>query len=139
MDLDRLEAFLAVVEHGSFRAAAEVRSITQPALTKQIQALERAVGTRLLERSRHGATPTAAGRSLIPGARSALTAVGDFWAHAHRVASGAAGSVSIGFGMSGLRHVPAVIERFRRQYPDVHISVEDLSSDIQQQWIANGR
>lgn len=134
-----MEAFLAVVDHGTFRAAAEARSVTQPALTKQIQALERAVGTRLLERSRHGAVPTPAGRALLAHARTAVEAAAGFREHARRVGSGDTGFVSVGFGMSGLRRVPAVVERFRRLAPEVRVSVEDLSSDAQHQRIADGR
>lgn len=134
-----MAAFLAVVEHGSFGAAAEALSVTQPALTKQIQALERAVGTRLLDRGRRGAIPTAAGLALIPRAQWMVSVVEDFWGHARRLGSGEAGSVSVGFGMSGLRQVPAVVRRFRELCPGIQVSIEDLPSDTQQKWVADGR
>lgn len=139
MDLEKVEAFLALIEHGSFRLAAEARSITQPTLTKQIQALERAIGTPLVVRSRHGAVPTAAGSALLPRAQAAVDSATDFWRYAKRVSTGAAGSLSIGFGLSGYRTVPAVIEQFRTSAPQVHVELEDLSSTQQERQLAAGR
>ncbi len=52
-------AFVAVADHGNYGAAACALAVTQPALTKQIQALETRVGGTLFRRGRHGAEPTA--------------------------------------------------------------------------------
>ena len=51
--LRQLEYFAGIVDHGSFRAAAEACFVTQPALSSQIQQLERTLGVRLLPRSNH--------------------------------------------------------------------------------------
>ena len=54
---------------GSLRAAAEATGFTQPGLSRQVAALEREVGVRLLHRGSRGVTPTAAGAALLPHAR----------------------------------------------------------------------
>lgn len=62
-------AFVEVCRTGSIRAAAEACGFSQPALSRQIAALERSLGTQLLVRGSRGATPTAAGEALLPHAR----------------------------------------------------------------------
>ncbi len=71
-DAARLRAFVAVVERGGFTRAAESLGVTQPTVSTLVSALERRVGTPLVERSRAGAQPTAAGAALLPAARRIL-------------------------------------------------------------------
>jgi len=61
VELRHLRYFVAVVEEGQISAAARRLHLAQPALTQAIQALELAVGVRLLDRHPRGVTPTAAG------------------------------------------------------------------------------
>ncbi len=70
-----LLAFVAAVEAGGLGAAAGSLSLTQSAVTKRIQSLERRLGTKLLRRSHDGVTPTAAGRALYPDAKEGLAAL----------------------------------------------------------------
>ncbi len=69
MALTPWNAFVEVCRTGSIRAAAEVTGFTQPGLSRQVAALEREVGVRLLHRGSRGVTPTAAGAALLPHAR----------------------------------------------------------------------
>src|SRR5262245_31368178 len=69
MSLTSWNAFVEVCRTGSFRAAAEVTGFTQPGLSRQVVALEREIGTRLLDRGPRGVRPTAAGAALLPHAR----------------------------------------------------------------------
>jgi DNA-binding transcriptional LysR family regulator len=62
-------AFVEVCRTGSIRAAAEATGFTQPGLSRQVAALEREVGVRLLLRGPRGVTPTSAGAALLPHAR----------------------------------------------------------------------
>ena len=64
MTLQQLRAFLAVVEHGSFRAAARALSVSQAGLTQRVQELEATLGRALLLRSARGASLTDAGLRL---------------------------------------------------------------------------
>lgn len=69
MELRQLRHLLAVVEHGSFSRAAEAVHLTQPALSRSVQALEHAVGAPLLDRTRGELSPTAVGRVVLAHAR----------------------------------------------------------------------
>lgn len=69
MALTPWNAFVEVCRTGSIRAAAESTGFTQPGLSRQVAALEREVGVRLLHRGPRGVTPTAAGTALLPHAR----------------------------------------------------------------------
>jgi len=69
MTLQQLRAFLAIVEHGSFRRAARALAMSQAGLTGSIQSLEGALGVSLLHRSTQGVRLTEAGERLLPRAR----------------------------------------------------------------------
>src|ERR687885_314931 len=72
MDTRQLAAFCEVVERKSFSQAAERLGVTQPAVSLQVQALEKRLGTRLLDRSGRRVEPTEAGRRLYRGAQRPL-------------------------------------------------------------------
>ena len=65
IDVKRLRYFVAVCKHGGFSHAASVIGVAQPALTRQIQLLEREVGLKLITRNGRGAEPTEEGRFLL--------------------------------------------------------------------------
>ncbi|MFK4790817.1 LysR family transcriptional regulator [Microbacterium sp. ZW T5_56] len=138
MQLEHVRSFLAIVDSGSFRAAALLRNLSQPALTKQMQSFERWAGTELIDRSHHGATLSPAGRALVDHARALVARADAFGDHTRRVAEGRTGTLSVGFGMSSLRQVPAAIRRLRAGRPDLSITLEDLSSTQQQAQIRDG-
>jgi DNA-binding transcriptional LysR family regulator len=69
MPLTPWNAFVEVCRTGSIRAAAAATGFTQPGLSRQVAALEREVGVRLLDRGSRGVTPNAAGIALLPHAR----------------------------------------------------------------------
>jgi DNA-binding transcriptional LysR family regulator len=71
-----LVAFVAAVEAGTYEAAAERLGLTQSAVTKRVQSLERRIGRSVLERGRRGVRPNSAGRLLYPEAKRVLTALG---------------------------------------------------------------
>ncbi|MFC0623375.1 LysR family transcriptional regulator [Kribbella deserti] len=69
MSLTQWTAFVEVCRAGTFRAAAEVTGFTQPALSRQVAALERDLGVSLFVRNSRGVSPTPAGEALLPHAR----------------------------------------------------------------------
>jgi len=71
--IDQLRHFLAVIEHGGFRRAAEAIHLTQPALTKSIKRLEAGFGVELINRKSRRARPTPFGEVVAAGARRILT------------------------------------------------------------------
>jgi len=73
--MDRLaamEAFVRVIEAGSFSGAAKQLRVGQPAVSKTIAQLEDRLGVRLLLRSTHGLTPTDAGRDFYEHAKRSI-------------------------------------------------------------------
>lgn len=126
---DWLVAFVAVVETGSFTAAAKRMHRTQSAVSMQIQQLESATGTALLVRERAGVTPTAAGERLLPHARRAAEALHDAASlfEAPEVASGPL-RVGIPEEYSGIE-LPKLLSHFQRSQPNVELLVQCASSD----------
>jgi DNA-binding transcriptional LysR family regulator len=131
MDLRLLRAFVTVARARTFGAAAEELSTSQPALTKQIQVLERRVGSVLFSRGRHGARLTPAGELLLPDALELLDRAEAFDRRAAQVASGSEGSLAIGFGLSGIELAPQAVALFRSRWPGVSVSLDDMSSAVQ--------
>jgi DNA-binding transcriptional LysR family regulator len=72
MDTRRLAAFLAVVDEGTFTAAADELGVSQPAVSQAVRALEAELGATLFHRVGRGARLTDAGEALVLPARSAL-------------------------------------------------------------------
>jgi DNA-binding transcriptional LysR family regulator len=75
VELRDLEAFLSVVEHSGFRAAAEALFISQPSLTRRISRLEQELKVTLLERGPWGIRLTGHGEALLVGARRLMATV----------------------------------------------------------------
>ena len=70
LDLNQVQAFLAVVDSAGFSRAARALGSTQPVVSQQVRKLEAAVGTRLLARSHARTVPTADGARFLPYARA---------------------------------------------------------------------
>ena len=77
MNTRDLEAFVAVVEHGSIQAAAAQLHLTQPGVTRRVQSLENALGVALLDRQSKPLRPTAAGRDAYQLGRRVLVSLDD--------------------------------------------------------------
>jgi LysR family transcriptional regulator of abg operon len=122
MKLSQLRNVRAVVEHGSLRAAARVLGLSQPALTRSVQELERELGAALFERRRRGVTLTPAGVVLV---RRANVILGDV-RRAHEEVQQISGSDrgTVVAGLSFAAHVallPHTLRRFRKRYPRVFL------------------
>lgn len=98
--LDQIRGFIVVAEELHFGHAADRLKITQPPLSRQIQNLEKAVGTRLLERDNRRVQLTPAGEVFLAEARRLLIAADRAPAAARRVAAGLSGTVTVGFTAS---------------------------------------
>lgn len=120
MELRHLSAFVAVAEERSFTAAAARLMIVQSAVSASVQALEREVGARLLDRTSRRVALTDAGAALLPHARAALDAARDARDAVDQVRGGLRGTVQVGTLTSvGLVDVPALLGEFHRRHPDV--------------------
>jgi DNA-binding transcriptional LysR family regulator len=135
LDLRRLRYFLAVAERLSFRRAAEDLHIAQPALSRQIAALERELGVPLLTRDRRGVALTPAGEQLATDARVLLSSAQEAMRRVQRLHRGSRRLV-VGF-RSGIVPTPA-IRAFNERWPDVSVDIRALEWDDQERLITAG-
>ena len=126
--LDQLRTFQAVAAVKSFRGAAEVLHITQPAISKQIQALEAELNERLFERGK-SAQLTSAGAALLKHTEHLLRILTVAKEEITDLRDLRAGHLSIGAAHSVATYVlPGLIEAYRARYPKVKLSVNSAWS-----------
>lgn len=132
VELRHFAALQAVAAEGSFGRAAERLGYTQSAISQQIQTLERIVGEKLVERP-GGPRPvslTEAGHLLLRHADSIVARLQAAQADLHAMRSGAAGVLRVGtFQSAGARLLPSIMRRFREQWPQIQVSLEERDSD----------
>jgi DNA-binding transcriptional LysR family regulator len=130
LNLDRLRAFVYVIELGSFSAAAERLDVSQPAISLQIRELEKNVGVRLIERIGRRAAPTAAGEELLVHARRIHAGVEAALDAMARHANGTIGRIRIGIGATAcIYFLPPILRTLRSRFPalDVVVSTGNTS------------
>ena len=131
MNIAELEALKAVAETGSFTRAADRLGMSQPGLSRQIQRLERELGTRLLERRGTGAILTDAGRESM---QFAIRTISDFEALVSQFGpdpSALSGVIRIVASSTPAEYlVPGLISEFTQEH--IGISVEVLVADSAQ-------
>jgi DNA-binding transcriptional LysR family regulator len=123
MDTRQLAAFVAVVEKKSFSQAAERLGVTQPAVSLQIQALERRLGVQLVDRSGRRVEPTEAGQRVYRNAQRVLAAeeqLFDDLAEDERIAGRLELGASTGPGGSV---VPVVLGELAREHPELSVAL----------------
>jgi DNA-binding transcriptional LysR family regulator len=135
MDTRQLAAFCAVVERRSFSQAAERLGVTQPAVSLQVRALEKRLGTQLLDRSGRRVEPTEAGWRLYRGAQRMLALEDQLVAEVSASGDGTvAGDLVLGASTGPAAvAVPVVLGEFQRIYPDVRVflTVSDTHSVVE--------
>ena len=124
-----LRSFIAVVELGTFRKAADALNLSQPALSRRIQSLEAALGTPLLERTTRHVAPTAFGREIEPLARRLIDEFENQLLSISGPGDRQAGQVTIAcVPTAAFYFLPKAIKEFNGQYPRIGFRVLDLSS-----------
>ncbi|MEU5886371.1 LysR family transcriptional regulator [Streptomyces sp. NPDC047461] len=135
-----LRYFLAVAEDLHFTRAAERLYVSQPALSKQVRALERQLGVELFRRDRHGVTLTAAGEALLPHARRVLADWAEGAAAVAAARSAQRSTLVVGMstspGRGGL--LPAIRSRFTAAHPDAALRVRQVSWEDPTAGLADG-
>ena len=128
MDLiANVRSFLRVSETGSFSAVAAERGVTQPAISRQVSALEDYLGARLVQRSTQAVTLTEEGKSLIDAARELVDAADELFQSATRAAKSPEGLVRVALpvplGLFLSDRIPALLHRYEK------LSVEVVMRD----------
>jgi DNA-binding transcriptional LysR family regulator len=140
MELRHLRYFLAVGEDQHYGRASRRLGVAQPALSRQIQDLEKEIGFKLFDRMPRGVKLSAAGERFMEDARRILQEVGEATARAARVARGQSGTLRVGFAENASWHgvAPDSFRRFREQQPDVDLQLQPASSLEQLDTIRSG-
>jgi molybdate transport repressor ModE-like protein len=134
LEVRHMKAFAAVVDEGTFSAAARELGYTQSAVSQQIGQLERIVGQRLVERpgGPRRVSLTEAGRLLLRHADSIVARLQAAQADLHALRTGEAGLLRVGtFQSVGARVLPEILRTFRAEWPNVEIQFEEQDSDAE--------
>ncbi len=136
---DQLAGFIAVAEELHFGRAAERLSMTQPPLSRQIQKLEKSVGTELLERDNRKVQLTPAGEAFLEEAKRLMALATRAPITARRIATGRSGILRIGFtAASGFSILGPLLEEMAEIIPDVDIDLQELVTGEQIQGLLTG-
>ena len=124
MEIDQVKTFLAVAAHGGFRRAAEVLSVSQPAVSARIQALEDSLGTSLFARGGAKLSLTPAGRTLRPYAEQVLRDIAQARQAVQELQPSAAGALRIAAALSICTYfLPDVLKRYQSAHPKTMVTV----------------
>jgi DNA-binding transcriptional LysR family regulator len=140
LELRHLRVVCAIAETGSVTKAASLLGLAQPALTAQLQRIERTLGGPLFERDRRGARPTALGELVLSRARVLLPAMKGLQDEAARLAG--TGSAMTRYRIGGVNSpiLGGLVHRLTAEQPQAHISTyASWSVDELSRMVLSGR
>ena len=139
METQLLEAFVAVVEAGSFSHAAEKIYLTQPAVSKRIALLEDQLSCRLFDRIGRNVNLTEAGAALLPRAQKLLQELIDTRQHIRDLSGAVSGNLRLAISHHiGLHRLPPVLKAFARDHADVSMEIDFMDSEVAYEAIRQG-
>lgn len=128
LTLRELRVFVAVLEHRSFRKAAAVLHLTQPAVTKSIASLEDLLGARLFDRHAAGVEPTLHALTIAPRAVVIFDELRRTAQELALVSRGAQGSLRVGItAMPAIPLLPVAVRRLTQAHPGIFVSVVEAN------------
>lgn len=140
LELRHFRCFVAVAETLHFARAAEQLGISPPALTKQIQEVERLLGVRLLQRTKRSVSLTSTGQVFLEEALRTLQQAERAEESARRAGRGEIGRIDIGYvasaAYSGL--LQTEVARFRQAYPQVQLNLTEEPMEFLPTQVGNG-
>jgi len=130
MQINQINAFLAVAELGSFSLAAEQLHITQPAVSKRIRQLEISVNTALFDRISKRSILTPNGQAFKPHAERILQELKSYRFSLSRQQDSPSGSLSFATSHHiGLHRLPGTLRDFKIRYPQVDLDLHFMDSE----------
>jgi DNA-binding transcriptional LysR family regulator len=139
VDVKQLRSLVTVAETGSVTRAAELLHLVQPAVTRQIRALEEELGVALFERTRHGMRPTPAGASMADRARRALTELDRARAELTVAPDALTGIVTVGLLESTAELLSGPLaSAVLHDHPGIELRILTAYSGHLQQWLDAG-
>ncbi|MGO4834371.1 LysR family transcriptional regulator, partial [Rhizobiaceae sp. 2RAB30] len=128
-DIAQLEIFRLVIELGTVSRGAEQLEVSQPAITKAIQRLEKRLGFALFEHRKGRTSPTHEAVLFYETVKVMLSSAERLMDHARDIKESTVGSLRIiSHPLGATAILPPVIEAFKRAHPDVHIRVQTANS-----------
>ena len=132
MEIRQLRYFIAVAEEMHFNRAAARLHIAQPALSQQIQRLERELKTTLFARTTRSVELTETGKVLLVAARRVITESEDALRSIEQAVEGRTGTLRVGFvGSAALNLIPRIVPPLRQMYPDLELELHELTTEQQ--------
>jgi DNA-binding transcriptional LysR family regulator len=130
VELDHVEAFVAIVRRGGFTRAATALHLSQPAVSRRLDLLERELGRPLFDRTRGRASLTEAGRTFLPHAEAVLASVRDGAEAVRALDQPDRGTVTLALvGTLASTRLSARLQQFRRTHPGVRLALRTALSD----------
>lgn len=132
VELDHVEAFVAIVRRGGFTRASSVLHLSQPAISRRMHLLERELGAPLFERMRSGAVLTDAGRAFLPHAEAMLASMRDAVDAVGALRGTSRGAVTLAVvGTLASTTLTDRLRRFREAHPAIDLRLRTaLSSEV---------
>lgn len=130
MLLAQIEGFIEIARLGTMRRAADALSISQPALTARLQALEEELAAPLFRRTHTGMVLTPAGRAFLPHADRAMEAIRSGGSLVRELERGVVGELALAVAPAVSAYVlPEILVRFTERHPDVRLRVRTGHSE----------
>ena len=140
LTIPELEAVLLVAETRNFRMAAQHAHVSQPALSRRVQAAEQKLNAKLFDRDKHGVALTDAGAELVPIAQRMLSEFRDSLSDLSEFIAGRRGSVNIwALPSVAAALLPAAAQALRQSHPQVRLVIQAASARQVTQAVAEGK
>ena len=140
MELRHLRYFIVLAQELHFRRAAEKLFIAQPALSRQVQELEKELGAQLFERTKRRVALTPAGNYLHEQARRLLAELTEVTHELRRLQSGEIGTVQVGYVGTAMNSVlPGLLQQLKQAYPRLMVALREQTTAEQLQAVRAGQ
>ena len=140
MELRQLRHFVVLAEEMHFGRAAKRLFMTQPALSNSLMRLEEEMQVRLFERDSKAMSITVVGRAMLQRAQEIVSLTEKLEQFGRSMAAGRAGMIEIGFtGTLLYRGLADILNRFSAAFPEIDLSVREISSQVQIDMLRSGR
>ena len=124
MEIDQIQAWIAVLQAGGFSNASAILHLSQPAISRRISLLEQELGARLIERLPGKIVPTAAGEAFLPHAQRVLAALRDGKEAVQSLANQEEGGIQIAIvGTLASTDFTRQLLAFRKLHPKVQLEL----------------
>lgn len=140
MNISELDTFVRVAESGSISAASEQLYVSQPAVSRRIQALEQRLNTALFDRLGKRLQLNAAGRALLPQAQQIMATWQDTQRQLETLSDQVSGELHLATSHHiGLHRLAPVLREFRQRYPEVQLNIQFEDSEVAHELVRESR